>query len=126
MTSSQLDVPKTSKLPSHGGARAGAGRKTDAERSGDVYADYNAARAKREMHNAKIAEYEERKLAGELVEKVKQTQVMQQIIANAKAKFVSMPAKTAPMVVGLQSIAEVEEILRTAIYEALAELGRDA
>jgi hypothetical protein len=126
MTASQLAVPKTRNLQTHGGARAGAGRKTDEERASDVYADYNAARAKREMHNAKIAEYEERRIAGELVEKAKQTQVMQQIVANAKAKFISMPAKTAPMLVGLDSIAEVEEILRAAIYEALSELGRDA
>jgi hypothetical protein len=117
-------VPKSPKLEGRGGARVNAGRKSDEERSSEVYADYNAARAKREMHNAKIAEYEERRIAGELIERAQQTRLMQQVVANAKAKFLSMPAKTAPMVVGLTSIAEVEEILRVAVHEALAELAK--
>ena len=119
-------MTKPPKIEARGGARANAGRKTDAERSSDVYADYNAARAKREMHNAKIAEYEERKLAGELVEKVKETAVMQHVVANAKSKFLSLPSKAAPMVVGLTSIAEIEEILRAAVHEALTELTKRA
>lgn len=126
MHTAALSVPKTGKLDGRGGARANAGRKTKEERSSDVYADYNAARAKREMHNAKIAEYEERRLAGELIEKAKATAVMQQIVANAKAKLLSLPAKIAPMVVGVESIAEAEEIIRSAVREALLELAKDA
>jgi len=112
------------KIPERGGARHNAGRKSVAERESDVYADYNAARAKREMHNAKIAEYEERRIAGELIERSKADAREQQGIMNAKSKFMSMPSKLAPMMIGLESIAEAEEILRTAIYEALLELSR--
>ena len=126
MTAGQLAMPKAAKLEARGGARPNAGRKTDAERSSDVYADYNAARAKREMHNAKIAEYEERRIAGELVEREKATRTMQTVVANAKARLLGIPAKLAPMLIGVESITEVEEMLRAALHEALQELSGNA
>jgi phage terminase Nu1 subunit (DNA packaging protein) len=111
------------KLDGRGGS-PNAGRKPDAERASDDYTSYNRARAKREMHNAKIAEYEERRLAGELVDAAKLAQANQAVVANAKARLLSIPSKTAPMLVGMESIAEIEDIMRREIYEALEELAR--
>ena len=107
----------------HGGARTGAGRKTDAERAEQGYIDYNEARAKREYHNARIAEMEERKLAGELAEVASFDATLQKLAANVRAKFVSLPSKLAPSLVGMESVAEIEAELTRAVYEALAELS---
>lgn len=104
--------------------RANSGRKSDADRESTAYVDYNRARAKREMHNAKIAEYEERRMAGELVEAVKADRATEVLVTNAKSRLLSIPSKAAPMLAGMESIAEIEEILRREIYEALEELAR--
>ena len=114
---------KTKTTPIHGGARRGAGRKTDAERSEQGYIDYNEARAKREHHNAQIAEMEARKMAGELAEVADFDATLQKLAANVRSKFVSLPSKLAPSLVGLESVAEIEAELSRAVYEALAELS---
>lgn len=106
-----------------GGARPGAGRKTDAEREVGDYADYNAARAKREHHNAQIAEMEARKMAGELAEVADFDATLQKLAANVRGRFVSLPSKLAPSLIGLESVAEIEAALQDAVWEALSELS---
>ena len=125
MTAGQLAMPsKPKRTPTvHGGARPGAGRKTDAERAEQGYIDYNEARAKREYHNARIAEMEERKLAGELAEVASFDATLPKLAAKVRAKFVSLPSKLAPSLLGLDSVTEIEAELTRAVYEALAELS---
>lgn len=125
MTAGQLAMPSNRKPTTtiHGGARLGAGRKTDDKRAEQGYIDYNEARAKREYHNARIAEMEERKLAGELAEVADFDETMQKLASNVRAKFVSLPSKLAPSLLGLESIAEIEAELTRAVHEALAELA---
>jgi hypothetical protein len=125
MTAGQLAVPSKPRPTRtiNGGARPGAGRKTDAERAEQGYIDYNEARAKREYHNARIAEMEERKLAGELAEVAQFDATLQKLAANVRSKFVSLPSKLAPSLVGLESVTEIEAELTRAVYEALAELS---
>ena len=107
-----------------GGARPGAGRKTDAERSEQGYIDYNEARAKREYHNARIAEMEERKLAGELAEVALFDATLQKLAAAVRAKLLSLPSKTAPLLVGLETVAEIEAELAKSVHDALSDLAR--
>ena len=125
MTAGQLAMPSKPKREPiiNGGARAGAGRKTDKERSEQGYIDYNEARAKREHHNAQIAEMESRRMAGELAEVSDFDATLQKLAANVRSKFVSLPSKLAPSLVGLESVAEIEAELSRAVYEALAELS---
>ena len=125
MTAGQLAMPsKTKPVPTvHGGARPGSGRKTDSERAEQGYIDYNTARAKREHHNAQIAEMEARKMAGELAEVADFDETLQKLAANVRSKFVSLPSKLAPSLVGVESVAEIEAELSRAVYEALAELS---
>jgi hypothetical protein len=54
----------------HGGARVGAGAKpkTVADASGEAHVIYTKARAKREQHNAALAELQLREKEGELIE----------------------------------------------------------
>jgi phage terminase Nu1 subunit (DNA packaging protein) len=125
MTDGQLAMPSKAKPTTTilGGARPGAGRKTDAERSEQGYIDYNEARAKREFHNARIAEMEERKLAGELAEVADFDETMQKLAANIRSRFVSLPSKTAPSLVGLETVAEIEAELTRAVWESLSDLS---
>lgn len=125
MTAGQLALADAKPIAGKGGARHGAGRKTDAERASNHFERYNEARAKREVHNAQIAEYEARKLAGELVEVAQVGVVWQKENANMRAKLLSVPVKTAPLLIGLTSIAEIEAVLTDAIHEALRELSGD-
>ena len=113
------------KIEARGGRRAGSGAKSKAETSSDVYAAYNAARAKREEHNAEIAEMEARKMAGELGEMSAMDEAVQKIVANAQAKALAMPHKVAPLLVGLESITEIQAILVSAVREMLSELASD-
>ena len=125
MTSGQLSMPSKPKRQPiiNGGARANAGRKTDEERQEEGYVLYNEARAKREYHNARIAEMEERKLAGELAEVALFDATLQKLAANVRAKLISLPSKVAPSLVGLETVAEIEAELSSAVWEALAELS---
>ena len=121
MTAGQLAMVKS--LDGRGGARRGAGRKTDEERASDDYLDYNAARARREVANAQIAEMEARKMAEELAEVADFDDTLQKLAANVRSKFVSLPSKLAPSLVGMESVAEIEAELSRAVYEALSEIS---
>jgi hypothetical protein len=105
-----------------GGARPGAGRKKNMEVVG-AYEAYNKARAKREIHNARIAEYEEKQIAGTLVEAEAVKHAWQALISNARARLLTVPRKMAPLVTGKKSVNEIEGILTDAIHEALLELA---
>ena len=53
---------------------------------------------------ASAAEMEERKLAGELAEVADFDATLQKLAANVRSKFVSLPSKLAPSLVGLESV----------------------
>ncbi|NJD35380.1 MAG: hypothetical protein FIA96_11205 [Betaproteobacteria bacterium] len=118
---------KTPKIASgQGGARPGAGRKEGVEVSSKAYQLYNTARAKKTVHEAKLAEYEEREKAGQLIEVDLVRNEWQQILANVRAKLLSLPTKLAAQALGANTLAEMEALLADAVYEALQELAADA
>jgi len=45
------------------------------------------------------------------------------VISSAKSKFLALPSKIAPALVGIDDIAVIKNILEDAIYEILNELG---
>lgn len=108
----------------HGGKRPGAGRKPPEVVASADYADYNAARAKREFHNANIAELEEAEKRGSLLPRDEMVAAFQGLIANCRAKLLSLPAKVSPQLVGEESIPAIEALLAESIREALSELER--
>lgn len=126
MTAGQLAMPAAKPKPpiGRGGARPGAGRKTDEERGAGDYADYNRDRARREFHNANLAELEEMQKRGSLLPRDEMVAAYQGLVANCRAKLLSVPAKLAPQLLGVETMAEVEAILAESIREALAELER--
>jgi hypothetical protein len=120
----KIDVPQIA--TGMGGARPGAGRKTAEELSGDVYALYNKARAKKTIHEAKLAEYMEKSRAGELIEVDAVRDEWQQILANVRAKLLALPTKLAAQAMGASTLAEMEALLAQGVSEALQELAADA
>ena len=106
-----------------GGAREGAGRKAGVAVSADSYAEYNKARAKKEGHLAKLAELEEKTATGELVKADDVLKEWQNVIANVRARLLSLPSKLAAQGYGARSRGDLQRLLTEGINEALAELA---
>lgn len=128
---SLIDSKKApAKLPKvaagRGGARPGAGRKEGVEVSNADYKLYNKARAKKTVHEAKLAEFEEREKSGELIEIELVQKEWQQILTNVRAKLLAMPTKLAAQVQAARNLAETEALLAEGVHEALQELAADA
>ena len=111
-----------------GGARPGSGPKKGVSVKSEAYLAYNEARAKKEQHLAKLAEYEEKEKAGTLVNADAVLREWQGLIANVRARLLAMPSRLAAQCAGARSRGEVQRILQEGINEALEELagGRDA
>lgn len=124
------DAGKPPKLPKiargQGGARPGAGRKEGVEISSKAYQVYNTARAKKTVHEARLAEYEEKQKAGELIEVDAVRQEWRQILSNVRAKLLSLPTKLASRALGADTLAQMEALLAEGVHEALQELAADA
>lgn len=86
----------------HGGARIGAGAKpkTVTDASGEAYVLYSKARAKKETHNAKIAEMEEARLAGNLLDRREVEAQADRAARVVKNSFLALPERLASVLVG--------------------------
>ena len=124
---SNPDSEESGALPGpsqRGGARPGAGRKKNVE-LGDAYTRFNQARAKKEQHNAKLAEFDERERSGELVRADAVLAEWQGIVASVRARLLSLPSKLGPRLYAAQTLGEVEHLLTEGVSEALLELAHD-
>ena len=108
-----------------GGAREGAGRKAGVPIKTDAYAYYTAARAKKEGHLAKLAEFEEKTASGELVKAAEVLKEWQNIVGNVRARLLGLPSKLAAQAYGARSRGELQRLLQEGVNEALAELTGD-
>lgn len=106
-----------------GGARPGSGPKKKGSKEAEQIADFNTARAKREHHNAAIAEMEAAKMAGELVSADEVLKEWQGIVANVRARLLALPSKLAARGHKAKTRGDLERILREGVTEALAELA---
>jgi phage terminase Nu1 subunit (DNA packaging protein) len=126
----RLPKPKDVKVPrisdSPGGSQPGAGRKEGVSVTSDAYQVYTRARAKKTVHEARLAEYEEKQKAGELIEVEVVRAEWQQILANVRAKLLALPSKLAAQTFGAASIAEVQGLLQAGVHEVLQEIASDA
>lgn len=104
-----------------GGARPGAGRKKNVE-LGDAYTAYNKARAKKAIHDARMAEMEEKKMAGQLVPADEVEKRFVDAAARVKSKLLAIPGKVSPFVIAISDLGEADALIKKAIHEALEEL----
>lgn len=112
--------------PGHGGARAGAGRKTKEELSEGAYATFNRARAKERVYKAQLAELKAKLASGELIEVAKVKTEWSQIATNIRSKLLAMPAKLAATALGAATYAEMQDLITEAVHEVLQELADNA
>ena len=110
----------------HGGAREGAGvkPKTVADASGEAHILYSKARAKTQTHKAKIAELEERKLAGELMEKTLVEREAAEFAKTVKDSLFALPDRVASLLVG-QEEQEILMILKNEIRNTLQGIANE-
>ena len=107
----------------------GRGRKHAAveEGSADDYKKYSAARAKREAHNANLAEFEELKKRGELVEAQAVSKQADQAARAVRDAFLAVPDRLASLLVGRtekQIAAELRKEIRQTLTNVSIKVGR--
>lgn len=130
MGSPVTDVPKST--PGHGGARPNAGRKPGPGRpkgsgvkteQNDAYTVLAKAKAKHETYKAQLAELEYREKAGHLIEATRVAEIWRKHIETAKGRLMSIPSTTAAQVFRAESVADVERLLRDALYAVMEEIA---
>lgn len=85
--------------------------------------DYEAERARLTHHQANKTELESDVLRGRLIPAKTVEAVQGKIIGAFRAKCLSLPTKIAPRLGYLTEVVEIENEIRTAIYDALSELS---
>lgn len=76
-----------------------------------------------DTYKAKMAQLEYEKRLGELVEIETVVTVCRNIITNAKRKFLAVPTRLAPQVVGHENIKKIKGIIEAEIHQVLEELA---
>lgn len=79
---------------------------------------YLHEKAKREKAELILGE-----MKGELHDAAIVEEVMSDMLSNFRSKLLSIPSKTAPILLGINDIPEIQEILEEKIFEALQELS---
>lgn len=97
-------------------------KKNGGSRSGE---DRSKAELETQLVAAKLEaqELKNAKEKGELVESHLVVGEWSKMIANARSKLLSLPSKTAHLVMGVETTAEAQEVIEQAIHEALTELA---
>ena len=78
----------------------------------------------KEMVEVELKKMQLRRKKGELLERDELTKVCQTIVANAKTRFLAMPTKIAPLLVGLKNIKKIKTILEKEVHSILEELAK--
>lgn len=84
------------------------------------YAESKQARA---AYEAKLSELELAKAEGRYIDIDVARADIESRIVRCRARLVSLPAKLAPLVVGVEDLNELRGIIERVVYEALAELA---
>lgn len=86
---------------------------------GRVDAIFRQAQAQERAYNAKIAELEYRKRAGELVRLSEVEADNSKLLVNLRETFMQLPARVVPMLVASPDAASMDRVLREEIATAL-------
>lgn len=91
---------------------------------GDVHGDdYSAHRTRLVKVRADLLEMEQAQTEGKLIPAEDVESAWVDVMANCRAKMLSIPTKAAPEVFAAESLVEVKAILKTSVNEALSELA---
>ena len=86
--------------------------------------DFNEQRARREKEAADKLELENAVTRGELVLASEVSEAWGEEFSRVKNKLMAAPPKIAPLMVGIKTPAEAQEIIKKVIIEALNELSK--
>jgi hypothetical protein len=85
--------------------------------------DLEEAKRRKMAAEAALAETELAQVQGRLVEADEIERAWGELVANCRAKLLSIPSKVSPEVFAAESLVEVKATLKSAILEALNELS---
>ncbi len=88
-----------------------------------IGSSYDEARTRKMNADAEIAELELAKIRGTLCLTADVVTAWETVLHACKAKFLSLPSKTAPLISTETEIAVIKDILEAQIREALSELS---
>jgi len=91
---------------------------------GQVF-DLKSEQARFNHHAANLKQLEEAQLRGDLLQAEDVLQMWQAILANVRARILSLPGKLAPQAHAAKTAQKVEDLLRQGIHEVLEELSED-
>ena len=100
-------------------------RSVAGNRSGDPDADLDltAERARKAKEEADKLEMQNALMRGELLARGDVDAAVVGAFARVRARMIGVPSKVAPLVVTMDTPAEVESVIRRSVYEALKELA---
>ncbi len=96
------------------------GNEADADSS---KSNYDQERYLHEKAKRKKAELILGEMKGQLHDSETVEEVMTSMLSNLRSKLLAIPSKTAPLLIGIDDIPEIQEILDIKIYESLLELS---
>jgi hypothetical protein len=114
-------TPRTAPAPGKPAVASAPGKASSA--AGNDLSDYQRNRAEREYFLRKSAELEYAEEAGQLVRVEKVKSEYFRICRVVRSALEAVPGQTAPHLVGLTDIAEIQRIMRNEIRKALAGLA---
>ena len=91
----------------------------------DGTGDITAEKARLTKAQADEREISVKKMMGELIAADEVQTTWSDYVANARAKLLALPSKSAQQLLSLESYQEVETYLKEMVYEALEELAID-
>lgn len=104
-------------------AAALAGSAGGDARAPDGDLDLSAERARKAKEEADKLEMQNAQLRGDLLAREDVDAAVVGAFARVRSRVIGIPSKVAPLIVGMESPAEVEAVVRRAIYDALRELS---
>ena len=78
----------------------------------------------KEFYQGKISELDYKRRSGELISVEEARKENEQVLIAFRSRAMSIPTKIAPLMIGIETIAETKSILDDAMYELLMELSR--
>jgi len=78
----------------------------------------------KEFWNGKLSEQKYLENQKQLISVDQVVKDVQKILLASRSKFLAMPTRIAPLIVGLKNPSEIESIVQDHIYEALEELSK--
>ncbi len=86
-------------------------------------AEFNTYRATEKKHVAKLREIEYLEKVGQLIPADRVKSDAQQCAAIFRMSLIGLPSKVAPLLIGIESAPEMEEVIEVKINEILKEFG---